>query len=57
MNIKSQNEKFSKLLFVIKKVTEVLSRKIKQNRRGRPRKFNLFQIIAETCQKFCVSNL
>ncbi len=45
MNIKSQNEKFSKLLFVIKKVTEVLSRKIKQNRRGRPRKFNLFQRI------------
>lgn len=46
MNIKAQNKKFLKLLFVVKKVTEVLSRRIKHNRRGRPRKFNLFQKIA-----------
>ena len=46
MNIKAQNKKFLKLLFVVKKVAEALSRRIKHNRRGRPRKFNLFQIIA-----------
>jgi len=46
MNIKAQNKKFLKLLFVVKKVAEALTRRIKHNRRGRPRKFNLFQIIA-----------
>ena len=46
MNIKAQNKKFLKLLFVVKKVAEALSRRIKHNRRGRSRKFNLFQIIA-----------
>ena len=46
MNIKAQNKKFLKLLFIVKKVAEALTRRIKHNRRGRPRKFNLFQIIA-----------
>jgi len=46
MNIKARNKKFLKLLFVVKKVAEALTRRIKHHRRGRPRKFNLFQIIA-----------
>jgi hypothetical protein len=43
--IQARNKKFLKLYYMIKKITEILTEKKKRNRR-RPRKFNLFQIIA-----------
>ena len=44
--IKAQNEKFLKLLCIIKKIAETTVQRRKNSKRGRPRKFSLFQIIA-----------
>jgi len=44
--IKAQNEKFLKLLCIIKKIAETAVQRRKNSKRGRPRKFSLFQIIA-----------
>jgi len=44
--IKTQKQKFLKILMTIEKVIKALVLKIKSSRRGRPKKFKLSHIIA-----------
>lgn len=53
-DIKPQKRKFLKILFAIEKIAQILRVSRKSNKRGRPRKFGLFQIIA--CLVYKVKN-